>query len=107
MLKKLTSDYKKIYLAPLILENAEENISRYHGNGEHSYLQAIKLQNEKGFPLGMMHGKKHESLLETFGLKPNAYSCGNTTVNRITIDSNGDIYKCHRIVGRKEYVLEI
>ncbi len=66
-------------------------------------MQAVKLQYDEGFPLYAPRYEGEMGLLGSCGLMPNAFSCGMTTKNRIVIDANGDLYKCHRLSGKKEY----
>lgn len=92
-----------IYFAPLTLDNENEIISNFHGNMEHPFLQAVKTQFEEGFPLYKPRYDGEMGVVGAFGLMPNAFSCGMTTKNRISIDADGTLYKCHRLSGKKEY----
>lgn len=92
-----------IYMAPLTLDCDSEIISNYCGEGEHPYLQVTKMQLEEGFPLKIRryHGK--DELIAACGLMPTAYSCGMTCINRIVISADGELYKCHREAGKKQF----
>lgn len=92
-----------LYFAPLTLDNDNEIISNFHGNIEHPFLQAVKTQFNEGFPLYKPRYDGAIGMIGAFGLMPNAFSCGMTTKNRITIDSDGCLYKCHRLSGKKQY----
>lgn len=92
-----------MYFAPLTLDNDNEIISDFHGNIDHPFLQAVKTQFSEGFPLYKPRYDGDMGLVGAFGLMPNAYSCGMTTKNRISIDADGRLYKCHRLSGKNEY----
>lgn len=92
-----------IYFAPLTLDNDNEIISNFHGSMEHPFLQAVKTQFNEGFPLYKPRYDGDMGLIGAFGLMPNAFSCGMTTKNRISIDADGTLYKCHRLSGKKEF----
>ena len=92
-----------IYFAPLTLDNNNEVISDFHGDMEHPFLQAVKVQFEQGFPLYKPRYDGDMGMIGAFGLMPNAFSCGMTTKNRFSIDADGTLYKCHRLSGKKQY----
>lgn len=92
-----------MYFAPLTLDNDNEIISDFHGHIEHPFLQAVKTQFDEGFPLYKPRYDETVGMVGAFGLMPNAFSCGITTKNRICIDADGTLYKCHRLSGRKQY----
>ncbi len=92
-----------LYFAPLTLDNENEIISNFHGDIEHPFLQAVKIQYDNGFPLYKPRYDGEMGMLGSFGLMPNAFSCGMTTKNRFSIDADGTLYKCHRLSGKKEY----
>ena len=92
-----------IYFAPLTLDSDNEIISDFHGDMEHPFLQAVKTQFSEGFPLYKPRYDGDMGLIGAFGLMPNAFSCGMTTKNRISIDADGTLYKCHRLSGKKEF----
>lgn len=92
-----------IYFAPLSLSDPKENISRYKGNEVHPYLQAVKIQFEEGYPINRLKYPEQYDLLAAFGLMPHSFACGMCVENRYAIDANGDLYKCHRLVGKEKY----
>ena len=92
-----------MYFAPLTFDNDNEIISDFHGHIEHPFLQAVKTQFDEGFPLYKPRYDETVGMVGAFGLMPNAFSCGMTTKNRICIDADGTLYKCHRLSGRKQY----
>jgi len=92
-----------IYFAPLTLDDDNEIISNFHGDFEHPFLQAVKTQFDSGFPLYKPRYDGEMGLIGAFGLMPNAFSCGMTTKNRISIDADGKLYKCHRLSGKEKY----
>ena len=106
-IKELLSNHNQdslyIYFAPLTLDDDNEIISNFHGNIEHPFLQAVKTQFNSGFPLYKPRYDGELGLIGAFGLMPNAFSCGMTTKNRISIDADGKLYKCHRLSGKVKY----
>lgn len=101
--KKCPKEKLYIYFAPLSLHDPKENISGYKGNDEHPYLQAVKIQYSEGYPINRLKYPEHYDLLAAFGLMPHSSACGMRVENRFAIDANGDLYKCHRLVGKKNY----
>lgn len=92
-----------IYFAPLTLDSDKEIISNFHGDMEHPFLQAVKTQFSEGFQLYKTRYDDDMDLIGAFGLMPNAFSCRMTTKNRISIDADGTLYKCHRLSGKQGY----
>lgn len=92
-----------LYFAPLTLDSKNEIISDFHGDIEHPFLQAVKTQFDKGFPLYKPRYDGEMGMIGAFGLMPNAFSCGMTTKKRFSIDADGTLYKCHRLSGKKEF----
>lgn len=92
-----------IYMAPLSLKCEKENISNFQGDFEHPFLQMVKLQREEGFALQEIHSTGEVSLLSSFNLSPTPIACGMNMKSRIVVNSDGKLYKCHRLVGKEEY----
>lgn len=92
-----------IYMAPLSLKYEKENISNFHGNIEHPFLQMVKLQRKEGFALQEIHATGEVSLLSSFNLSPTPVACGMNMHSRIVVNADGKLYKCHRLVGKEEY----
>lgn len=91
-----------LFLAPLDVNDKREIVSNFHDEGmEHPYLQVIKTQISRGFPLraGLQVGNSDR--LAAFGLMPDCSSCGMTAMNSFVIDADGTLYKCHRFAGKK------
>ena len=95
-----------IYMAPLSLPGDKEIISNFHGDIEHPFLQMVKVQREEGFPLHDLYNEENEiSLLSAYNLQPSAISCGMNLACRIVVNADGTLYKCHRLVGKKEFAV--
>lgn len=101
-----------IFLVPIDLPSSNEVISNYHGSIEHPCLQAIKFQKDMGFgvprsqrvtPIRDELEKLHGDIIASYSLMPQCYICGMTTKHKFVIDSDGTLYKCHRLAGHKEY----
>lgn len=101
-----------IFLVPLDIPGSKEVISDFHGNMEHPCLQAIKFQKEMGFgvprsqrvtPIRATLNKVHGDIIASNALMPTCYVCGMTTKYKFVVDSDGTLYKCHRLAGHMEY----
>lgn len=94
-----------IYLAPLQLHTEGENICNLKYTGEHPYMTATKLQFKLGFPFNSYKSSidPKEKILVGLNLYPTGYGCGMLLENRVVIDADGKLYKCHRLVGKKQY----
>lgn len=101
-----------IFLVPIDLPNSNEVISDYHGNIEHPCLQAIRFQKDMGFgiprsqqitPIRKELEKHHGDIIASYSLMPQCYICGMTTKYKYVVDSDGTLYKCHRLAGHPEY----
>lgn len=107
------SDCLKIYFAPIdaddeIVKNISNEFNEYD---EHPYISLIKFGRKhhlyRGFPDMEDDEMNHEydvcGLLKKLKIYPSPINCYATCPNVFSIAPNGDIYKCHRALGRKEY----
>lgn len=101
-LKKILSEYPKdmyyLFLTPLYLHGKSELITEFNSPiSSHPYLQTVKLrlenENEKTLPF----------ILNTLALLPKKPCEIDASKVMLTINSNGDIYNCIRLVGRDGY----
>ncbi len=104
----------KIYFAPIdadneIVKNISSDFDEYD---EHPYISLIKFGRKhhlyRGFPdMEEDNSTDHEydthGLLKKLKIYPSPINCYATCPNVFSIGPNGDIYKCHRALGRKEY----
>lgn len=109
------SNCLKIYFAPIdaddeIVKNISNEFDEYD---EHPYISLIKFGREhrlyRGFPdMEDENDEYHENdahgLLKKLKIYPSPINCYATCPNVFSVAPNGDIYKCHRALGRKEYV---
>lgn len=109
-----SSENLKIYFAPI---DADEKIVKNISNEfidyeEHPYISLIKFGRKhnlyRGFP--DMEDEEFENnidksqgLLKKLKIYPSPINCYATCPNVFSVAPNGDIYKCHRALGRKEY----
>lgn len=115
LLKRFHSaTHMKIYFAPIdaddeIVKNISGNFDEYD---EHPYISLIKFGRKhhlyRGFPdMEDDNSPNHEydthGLLKKLKIYPSPINCYATCPNVFSIAPNGDIYKCHRALGRKEY----
>lgn len=103
----------KFYFAPIdanneIVKNIADDFQEYE---EHPYISLIKFGREnqlyRGFP-DMEDIEENDSLdpvglLKKLKIYPSPINCYATCPNVYSIAPNGDIYKCHRVLGRKEF----
>lgn len=108
------SNHLKIYFAPIDADNEiVKNISNdFNEYTEHPYISLIKFGRNhhlyRGFPdMEDDNGNDHEhdihGLLKKLKIYPSPINCYAVCPNVFSIDPYGDIYKCHRALGRKEY----
>lgn len=104
----------KIYFAPIdaddeIVKNISNEFEEYD---EHPYIALIKFGREhhlyKGFPdmeddCSDNHEYDTHGLLKKLKMYPSPINCYATCPNVFSIGPDGDIYKCHRALGRKDY----
>lgn len=108
------STHLKIYFAPIdaddeIVKNISNEFEEYE---EHPYISLIKFGRKnhlyRGFP-DMEDDTSADpeydahGLLKKLKIYPSPINCYATCPNVFSIAPNGDIYKCHRALGRKEY----
>lgn len=108
------STHLKIYFAPIdaddeIVKNISNEFEEYE---EHPYISLIKFGRKhhlyRGFPdmeddTSADHEYDAHGLLKKLKIYPSPINCYATCPNVFSIAPNGDIYKCHRALGRKEY----
>lgn len=108
------STHLKIYFAPIdaddeIVKNISNDFNEYE---EHPYISLIKFGRKhhlyRGFPdmeddTSADHEYDTHGLLKKLKIYPSPINCYATCPNVFSIAPNGDIYKCHRALGRKEY----
>lgn len=107
-LNALLSKYNKngklyIYFAPLNISDTNEIISDFHCSYTHPYLQMVETQNGAGYFVDEQRFMSSINKMAAYGLMPTCGSCGMTNKNKFAVDADGSLYKCHRLVGRKEF----
>lgn len=98
-------DLKKvnIYMAPLSLPKQGENLCNCENYEKHPFLDMVDAHLLEKKVLQNFHSPDDESLLSKYNLSPLPLSCGIMMPSKIVVNANGDLYKCHRLVGKKEY----
>lgn len=108
------SEHLKIYFAPIdaddeIVKNISNEFNEYD---EHPYISLIKFGRAhhlyRGFPdmeddISAEHEYDTHGLLKKLKIYPSPINCYAACPNVFSVAPNGDIYKCHRALGRKEY----
>ncbi len=104
--------YLKIYFAPIdaensVVRNVAEKFEEYE---EHPYVSLIKFGRKnrlyRGFPdmeEEITSFGDEKGILKKLKIYPSTINCYASCPNVLSIGPNGDIYKCHRVLGRKEY----
>lgn len=96
------------YFAPI---DAKSNIVPCIANSfpdleEHPFLSMIKFSQKYGYYKGNVHGENgnllydEKGLLTTLKLYPSPTNCYASCPSVFAIDSKGDLYKCHRVLGK-------
>lgn len=100
------------YFAPI---DADSKIvpsiaSNFETMYEHPFLSLIKFSQRYGYYSGNSRGKEGNFLYDTQGLLvdlklyPSPTNCYASCPSVFAIDSKGDLYKCHRVLGKgKQY----
>lgn len=104
----LFSDYDlsntNIYMAPLTVNNEKENLSCITCKEGHPFLKMVEAHKKANFALQNFHATSAGStILQKYFLSPLPIPCGMMMRSKTIVNANGDLYKCHRLVGRKEY----
>ena len=82
--------------------------SKFENLSEHPFLSMIKFSQKFGYFSGNERGKESNFLYDDNGmlaslkLYPSPTNCYASCPNVFSIDSKGDLYKCHRILGKGE-----
>lgn len=104
-IKSLLEDRKNvyIYLAPLSIHGQKIEVT----GGTHPYLKMLKFSShiDRKLPTwkdnnDLIPGNK---LLSTYFLNPIGLACGMEKQDRIVINADGKLYKCHRLAGREGF----
>ena len=106
------NSFLKIYFAPIDAEsNMVKNVAeKFNEYDEHPYISLIKFGRKnklyRGFPDTeeeiCSYGDEN-GLLKKLKIYPSTINCYATCPNVLSIGPDGGIYKCHRVLGRKEY----
>jgi len=98
----------KAYFAPIdMVSEIVKPIAHSHKNiTKHPYIQLLDVERELGFCKGNQRGEEENFIFDANGLLtslkiyPNTTNCYASCPNVFSIDPLGDLYKCHRILGR-------
>lgn len=89
-----------MYAAPLDLKNMGEQLV------DNKFLGFMKKLLDYGYEYNSYINKNEdnsEKILNSFMIAPSSVSCYMSYKYRFAVDNNGDLYKCHRFLGRKQY----
>lgn len=96
-----------VYLAPIDSDNIPPISNEFDSANQHPLITL--LDAEKNFCSFGNYDKrvesesKYEDILRKYYLTPIPTSCYGGCESSLTIDSSGNIFNCHRMLGRKEY----
>ena len=102
----------KIYFAPI---DNDENIVRnivddFDDFDEHPYISLIKFGRKNNLYRGFPDVEEYDDikedaniLLKKLKIFPSTINCYASCPNVFSVAPNGDLYKCHRVLGREEY----
>jgi len=98
----------KAYFAPIdmVSEVVKPIATEYEAKSKHPYIQLLDVERELGYCKGNLRGKEGNFIFDENGLAtslklyPNSTNCYASCPNIFTIDPLGDLYKCHRVLGR-------
>lgn len=104
----------KIYFAPIDEDDEKvRNITNtFDECEEHPYISLIKFGRKNGLYRGFPDmedideetvGLDYRGLLKKLKIYPSVTNCYASCPNVYSIGPNGEIYKCHRVLGRKEF----
>ena len=103
----------RVYFAPIDEEDCvvKNIVNSFENYTEHPYISLIKYGRKnglyRGFPDMEDDSESTEydehGLLKKLKIYPGVTNCYATCPSVFSIDSKGDIYKCHRLLGRKEF----
>lgn len=89
-----------MYAAPLDLKEIEEELV------DNKFLGFMKKLLDYGYEYNSYLNENDDNtdkLLNSFMIAPSPVSCYMSYKYRFAVDNNGDLYKCHRFLGRKQY----
>lgn len=89
-----------MYASPLDLQNTGEK------QIDNKFLMFMKKLLNYGYEYNSHTNDKNENfekILNSFMIAPSPVSCYMSYKYRFAVDNKGDLYKCHRFLGRKEY----
>lgn len=92
-----------VYMAPLSTEAQSENLCNCEGYSTHPFLEMVEIHKSEKNTLQNFHSSNDESLLSRYNLSPLPIPCGMMMPSKIVVNANGDLYKCHRLVGKTEF----
>lgn len=107
------SENLKIYFAPIDEDNEKvKNITNtFDEYEEHPYISLIKFGRKNGLYRGFpdmedtdeIESLDYCSLLKKLKIYPSVTNCYASCPNVYSVDPNGKIYKCHRVLGREDF----
>lgn len=109
-IKKRFADYQNItiYFAPIDAESTQVKCiaTEFDGMEEHPFIKMIRFGREHGYYKGFPDVSEKNLAFDKYGLLknlklyPSPTNCYASCPSVYAIDAKGDIYKCHRMLGR-------
>lgn len=96
-----------VYFAPIDSDEIPSITGKFEGRSKHPLIQLIDAENSYcsfgNYDLRAEHGSQYDAILKKYYLTPIPTSCYGGCQSSLTIDSSGNIFDCHRLLGRSEY----
>lgn len=97
-----------MYVAAINATNVDSVLNKFEDHMEHPYFVLLKKMRSLGFlcPTSLSTELEtkfdDEEVLRYLNLRSRPISCYATCLNKFVIDPDGNLYKCHRLLGRGE-----
>ena len=96
-----------VYLAPIDSEDIPAISEKFESESRHPLIQLIEAEEEYcsfgNYDRRTETGTEYDSILKKYYLTPIPTSCYGGCKSSLTIDSNGNIFDCHRLLGHENY----
>lgn len=96
-----------VYLAPIDSSDIPSITNEFDESEVHPLIALLDAERDfcsfGNYDNRAEHGSEYDAILRKYYLTPIPTSCYGGCESSLTIDSSGDIFNCHRLLGHKEY----
>ena len=96
-----------VYFAPIDSDEIPSITGKFEERSKHPLIQLIDAENSYcsfgNYDLRAEHSSQYDAILKKYYLTPIPTSCYGGCQSSMTIDSSGNIFDCHRLLGHSEY----